>query len=1130
MKVKLYSIVSLIWVVILLNSSNASFANSKSTTEVSHDNSIIFIENVGQFDEYTRFQVWGARGTIWLAEDGLRITVSKPGENKRLDALSLAIDDHLSNVDQRQQVALRLSFVGANPHPRLSPFKRLSTKVSYFAGHDSNKWRTDVPVWGGVRYIDLYPGVDLEITSENSQIIQRLVAKPGADLQQMRLRVDGVSTIALENDRLRLTTPVGVVYLPLLQIVADGASLTNIREEPRVKNNEISFPFAVSKSTRTNVQSATLNAAGTSDLLYSTFLGGSNMDTASDIAVDATGAAYVVGSTWSADFPTISGSYDATYNGGTTFEPGDVFVAKLKADGSGLVYATYLGGSFSEVGYGIAIDGSGNAYVTGVTSSTDFPTTAGAYDTSFNGHFRNAFVAKLNPTGNVLVYSTFLGGGSHPQLNGTEDIGHDIAVDMTGNAYITGWTQSENFPTTPGAFQTDFGGGHGDAFVTKLNPNGSALVYSSYLGGDSPLNFNIGDIGYGIAVDLEGNAYVTGVSVSGNFPTTSGAYRPTGSSAFLTKVNSAGTDLVYSTFFCDCVAWGYSVAVDSTQHAYITGLAEDANFPTTPGAFQSTHNGGNQDAFVAKMNPAGNNLVFATYLGGNQNDSGSSIVVNTDGNAYVSGWTWSANFPTTAGAYQTSFGSGPEATFVTKLNAAGSGLRYSTFLGSTDFSTGRGQYASSIAVDSAGNTYIGGTTTSPNFPITSGAFQTTHAGSEDAYVAKLAVSDETGSTPSYSISGQVTDANANAIAGVVVSAGPNHNAVTDVDGFYTISGLTPGIYTLTGSKMGYAFFHKKDVDGITINSLLTVTVPPSGDEQDLTGIPCVGPTDLDICQLQKGDILLQDASTQQQALAGFIGTYWFHSAIYDGEGNVLEAAGRFPDDPTKDVRVWPIEDTGFYQNAGDIVVLRPKPQHQSKVDGAIAWAKQKAADPDVMFVPWGFRDLHQFLGVKNQDKLFYCAVFVWRAYKEQGLDLDVDTFLLTVLVPLANTLLGQVLPDDLYASSMSFPWPPGLPFTEVAWDKNPGFFRTLYILLSPADLRVTDSDGNVTGIEPVTRSIINNIPGAFYSGPDSEPEWISVPNIRGVSNVEIHGTGAGAYTFGVRVYHNQTETSDVFCQ
>jgi hypothetical protein len=382
----------------------------------------------------------------------------------------------------------------------------------------------------------------------------------------------------------------------------------------------------------------------------------------------------VTGYTFSTDFPTTPGAFQSTFPGGGI----NVFVTKLDPTGSAPLYSTYLGGNGEEEGIGIAVDSSSNAYVTGYTTSTNFPTTPGAFQATLGGG-RDAFVTKFNPTGSApLVYSTYLGG------NG-DDQGYGIAVDASGSAYVTGYTFSTDFPTTPGAFQSTFPGGGINVFVTKLDPTGSAPLYSTYLGGSGD------DTGRGIAVDSSGNAYVTGITTSTNFPTTPGAFQTTKSgcsfctNVFVMKLNPIGSaPLVYSTYLGGSGNnQGYGIVVDTLGNAYVTGYTTSTNFPTTPGAFQTAYAGGGLgNAFVTKLNPTGSApLVYSTYLGGNGDDQGYGIAVDTLGTAYVTGATRSTNFPTTPGAFQTAFGGKSYYAFVTKLNPTGSVLAYSTYLG-----------------------------------------------------------------------------------------------------------------------------------------------------------------------------------------------------------------------------------------------------------------------------------------------------------------------------------------------------------------------------------------------------------------------------------------------------------------
>ena len=672
---------------------------------------LMFIENRGQMAEAVRYYLPGSDRTVYLTDDAIWVTLHPSVQDGKCSGMTL-----------------KLSFPGANPHLTMQPLKRLATSVNYFLGNDPAKWHTNVPVYAGVRYVDLYPGIDLEISDENGRWVQRLVAREGADLSAVRLRMEGAEGVELaEGGMLRVRTTQGDFRLPLLTLeTADGTSLPSVLTRPLVRAVarvgaafEISHPFASAA-----LPFDTIAAQGTSDLLYATFLGGNSSELAYDIAVDTSGSVYLVGSTQSSGFPTGPG-YDTDHNGGT-----DAFVVKLNPDGSNLVYATFLGGSGRDEGRGIAVDGSGNAYVTGYTNSSNFPTTSGSYDTSYNGGYEmgDVFLVKLNVNGSTLEYATFLGGSS-------DDLSYSITVDASSEAYVTGYTSSSNFPTIPGSYD-DTHNGDWDVFVVKLNPGGSNLVYATFLGGSDR------DEGHGIAVDGSGNAYVTGHTSSSNFPTTSGSYDTSYShaqyDAFVAKLNPSGNSLVYSTFLGN-YGWteGRDIAVDSNGNAYITGYYAGSNYPTTPGSYDPSYNG-DGDAFVTKLNASGSGLMYSTFLGGSGMDGGHSITVDSSGNAYVTGETESSNFPTISGSYDTSHNGGADV-FVVKLNASGNGLMYATFIGGGGQDRGNG-----IAVDSGGNAYVTGSTTSSNFPAGPG-HDPSYNGSEDAFVVKLATGG--GTTP-----------------------------------------------------------------------------------------------------------------------------------------------------------------------------------------------------------------------------------------------------------------------------------------------------------------------------------------------------------------------------------------------
>jgi hypothetical protein len=473
-----------------------------------------------------------------------------------------------------------------------------------------------------------------------------------------------------------------------------------------------------------------------STLDYSTFLGGISTDPAFAVAADAAGNTYVTGTTASVNFPATAGAFDGSLNGGY-----DAFVAKFRPDGS-LAWATYLGGDGDERGHGIAVDAGGNVYVMGRTDSTNFPTTAGSLDPAFNGGV-DAFVTKLSADGATLAYSTYLGGSGSEIDQGFDKLARRvgaIAVDAAGNAFVTGSTTSADFPATAGAFRTT-NAGFSDAFVARLNATGSALVYSTYLGGGDY------DRGHGIAVDAAGNAYVTGETWSLDFPTTPGAFQPAkaggATDSFVTKLDPTGSALVYSSYLGGTGSeFPGRLALDAAGQVYVTGATASFDFPTTAGAFQTAKATNGIDAFVTKVNAGGTGLVYSTYLGGTFGDDfGEGIAVGSSGQAYVTGRTTSGAFPI-ANAFQP-LRNGDSDAFVTQLNATGSALVSSSYLGGGLAETGYG-----IAVDANGTAHLAGQTNSsgefawPPFPTTPGAFQTAFGGVDDTFIVRIKGPDQ----------------------------------------------------------------------------------------------------------------------------------------------------------------------------------------------------------------------------------------------------------------------------------------------------------------------------------------------------------------------------------------------------
>jgi len=688
---------------------------------------LYFIENRGQLDPSVAYYVQGQDTTLYFTAGGMTLVQTerrqeKNGSTGRLEKASFGRDGIPTEAGSRY--AVKLDFIGARPHPKIVAGDPAPAVISYFKGR-KEEWKTGLSTYGSIVYSDLWPGIDLVYSGTANRLKYTFLVKPGADPARVRLAYRGIQGIRLNEDgQLEIETPAGGFRddKPYAYQEVDGRRV-EIHAAYSLDRTSGGGPrrygFALGSYDRG--RPLVLDPAV---LVYAGYIGGSGSDEGRGIAVDGSGNAYVTGYTTStqATFPVTVGP-DLTSNGNN-----DAFVAKVNAAGTALLYCGYIGGSGDDFGLGIAVDGSGNAYITGQTNSTQatFPVTVGP-DLTYNGG-NDAFVAKINAAGTALLYCGYIGG------SGDEE-GMGIAVDSSGNAYVVGETTSTEatFPVTVGPDLT-FNGGN-DAFVAKVNAAGTALVYCGYIGGGGT------DFGFGIAVDGSGNAYVTGQtnSTQATFPVTVGPDLTSngGFDAFVAKVNAAGTALVYCGYIggsSDDV--GRGIAVDSSGNAYVTGYtaSTQATFPVTVGP-DLTYNGGVEDAFVAKVNAAGTALLYCGYIGGSGDDAGFGIAVDSSGNAYVAGRTDSteATFPVTVGPDLT-YNGGLFDVFSAKVNAAGTALLYCGYIGGSGDDYGFG-----VAVDGSGNAYVTGRTTSSEttFPVTAGPDLTFNGGLYDAFVAKI---------------------------------------------------------------------------------------------------------------------------------------------------------------------------------------------------------------------------------------------------------------------------------------------------------------------------------------------------------------------------------------------------------
>jgi Beta-propeller repeat len=653
-----------------------------------------FQPNRGQTDRRVLFQSSGTGYSLFLTRHRAVLALGRPGR----DAPGTA-------AASQQPAVLSMSMLGALPDPKIAGARRLPGRVNYLRGDDPRGWHTGIPTYSAVRYSGVWPGIGMRFYGNRRRLEYDFDLSPGAAAGAIRLRFGGQRSVRMKpGGGLRLDLGGEAVH----QLRPHAYQVVNGARRP-VSSRYVLFGGG-RVGIRVGAHDPHLPLTIDPQLVYSSYLGGGEKygDNGNAIAVDQAGHAYVTGSSFYSNFPITPGAFQSKSQSRGPFDT-TAFVTELDPSGSGLVYSTYLSGIGNEtVGLGIAADAAGNAYVTGRTTSNDFPTTPGSFGATGGG----VFATKLNPTGSGLVYSTLFGAQTGE--------GDAIAVDPGGNAYVTGSVSTKGFPTTPGAFRTSGDG----AFVTKLDPAGASLVYSTLLAGHS-------DGGSGIAVDAAGDAYVTGsADPTSGFPTTPGAFRTSGGGAFVTKLDPAGAGLIYSTLLGDSDAYAGAIAIDKAGSAYVAGTTTSAKFPTTPGAFQTAFQGNPHAepmAFVTKLDPGGTKQVYSTYVGGATGKGrcecggATGIAVDAAGNAYISGRTGSKTFPTTTGALQRRKpapkgygGSG----FVSGLNPAGSGLVYSTYLG------GYGDDgAEALTLDAAGHVYVTGTTIASDFPTTPGAFQ-----------------------------------------------------------------------------------------------------------------------------------------------------------------------------------------------------------------------------------------------------------------------------------------------------------------------------------------------------------------------------------------------------------------------
>lgn len=701
-----------------------------------------FEANEGQLAPPVKFLTRGRGYNLSLTASEVVLTLAKRSVRQK-DALD-GVTEKAKNrpVDRQDQTTLRMKMVNASASSRVEGQGVLPGKSNYFLGSNPAKWRKNVTQFKRVRYTNVYSGIDLVYYgNEQQQLEYDFIVGPGIDPHIINLSFDGARSIEIDdrgdlvfltdNGKIRQNKPTAYQEIQSVRRTVSCSYALLGRNEIgfMVGSYDPSYPLVIDPV-----------------LDYSSYFGGLGTEIGHDIAVDGAGNAYITG---------VSAGVGGTPN---------VFVTKLNSTGSAIVFSTYLGGDDADLGQGIAVDSSGNVFVAGDTRSTNFPTTANAFQTNFGGN-QGAFVAKLNSTGDSLTYSTYFGNSDNEVTR--------MAINSSGDVYLLGVT-GEGLPTTVGAFDVSYGG-VGDAYIAKLNHSGTSLLFSTYLGGGGQ------ELPGGIVLDSADNVYAVGYTGSSDFPTTPGVLNETGfSDAFISKLNSSGSALIYSTHFGN-QTFASAIAVDATGNVFLTGNTSSTDFPVTPGAFQPTL-AGSSDAFVAKLNPSGSSLMYSTFLGGTNIDSGNDIAIDPSGSAYITGNTRSPDFPL-ANAVQDTYGGSffqfYGDAFVTKLNPTGGAVFYSTFLGGIDDDRGTG-----IFVDSLGGAYVTGSTSSSNFPLV-GLLQPNYGGATDAFIAKITDSQsEPTPTPTPNPC-SIGSCSASSASHGTIGVAVNFNATVTTDCFFS---------------------------------------------------------------------------------------------------------------------------------------------------------------------------------------------------------------------------------------------------------------------------------------------------------------------------------------------------------
>jgi hypothetical protein len=669
---------------------------------------LYFIENQGQAAEAVSYYVKGSDRLLYFTSSGV--------------TLSLSMKDN----EQAQRWIVKLRFLGARSDTKPEGVDRQTAVYSYFKG-PREAWRTSIPTYGKLVYKNLWPGIDLVYSGTVDRLKYEFVVAPGADPSRIRLAYHGASKVALhKSGALEIVTPAGsfeddVPYA--YQRIEGKQKEVGLRYAPVERRTEAVFTYGFEVGEYDPAEPLILDP---SLLVYSGFLGGDAPDEADDVAVDATGCAYLIGTTASDEstFPVKVGP-DLTMNAASYYY--DAFVAKVNARGDGLIYCGYIGGTKQEEGYGIDVDSEGNAYITGRTYTDDgsFPVEVGPVLT-YSGN-DDAFVAKVSAQGTALLYCGYIGGSD-------KDEGLGIAVSSEGRAHVVGMTKSDQstFPVVEGPDITF--NGWTDAFLACVNAAGTGFDFCGYIGGTEF------DEAVAVAVDSSNDIYLTGVthSTQSTFPVKIGPdlTKNANMDSYVAKIGGADAKIVYcgyiggkeTDYSCD-------ITVDMDGSAYVAGWTEsdELTFPVKTGP-ELTFDG-KDDGYIARVKPDGTGLDYCGYIGGDGYDAARAVAVDKQRRAYLAGGTNSLHlsFPVKGGP-DLIYNGGSHDAFVAVVDETGSELNYCGYIGGTDYEYGRG-----IAIDDLGCVYVAGTTESDenSFPALVGPDLTFNGGTKDAFITKV---------------------------------------------------------------------------------------------------------------------------------------------------------------------------------------------------------------------------------------------------------------------------------------------------------------------------------------------------------------------------------------------------------